>query len=352
MGDIAPHCHRLGLKRQQRSRVRLRSQMELVILSDQTGRRAAQSMRALWEPPIGEAGVMALAELVAWLADRHPTMLPVWAPSDFSWPLFLAAGFGLLWFVRGLHRTAANARIPAWRRWCFLIGFGSLYAVLLTRFGHIAQHMFLLNRLQHAVLHHIGPFLIALSWPGATIARGMPAPLRHCCEATAVRKLLRPFQQPVLAVLLFEGLLFLWLVPPITFRAMFDWRLYEIMNASMVIDGLLFWFLVLDPRPCPAAPIGFFTRLCLGFLIIFPQIGLGTAIGLAQHDVYPSFSLCGRVFADIGPLLDQQIGGLILWVPAGMMSALAAVLIMGRMFREDDRITRMSFATRRAGGVM
>ena len=154
----------------------------------------------------------------------------------------------------------------------------------------------------------------------------------------------------MLAVLLFEGLLFLWLVPSITFRAMFDWRLYEIMNASMVIDGLLFWFLVLDPRPCPIAPIGFFTRLCLAFLIIFPQIGLGTVIGLAQHDLYPSFSLCGRVFADIGPLLDQQIGALVLWVPAGMMSAFAAVLIMGRMFRDDDRIERTRFTSGRVRG--
>ena len=47
----------------------------------------------------------------------------------------------------------------------------------------------------------------------------------------------------------------------------------------------------------------------------------------------------------IDPLLDQQIGALVLWVPAGMMSAFSAVLIMGRMFRDDDRITRMSFVT-------
>ena len=76
--------------------------------------------------------------------------------------------------------------------------------------------------------------------------------------------MLRPLQQPLIAVVLFEGLLFLWLIPPVTFGAMFDWRLYEVMNASMVIDGLMFWFLVLDPRPYPAAPVGFFTRLAWG----------------------------------------------------------------------------------------
>ncbi len=143
--------------------------------------------------------------------------------------------------------------MPRWRIGCFLIGFAAIYVVLLTRFEYLAQHMFFLNRVQHAVMHHFGPFLIALSWPGATIARGMPGLPRRWCESGPVRRVLRGLQQPVLAVLLFEGLLVLWLVPPVMFRAMFDWRLYEVMNASMVVDGLLFWFLVLDPRPNPPA---------------------------------------------------------------------------------------------------
>ena len=158
--------------------------------------------------------------------------------------------------------------------------------------------------------------------------------------AASITQTLRVLQRPVLAVVLFEGLLILWLIPSILFRAMFDWLLYGIMNASMVIDGLLFWFFVLDPRPVPQASIGFFPRLALAFLMIFPQIGIGTAIGLARYDLYPSFSLCGRVFPDIGPLVDQQIGGLVLWIPTGMMSAFAAVLIMRRMFMYEDSLAR------------
>jgi uncharacterized membrane protein YoaK (UPF0700 family) len=41
------------------------------------------------------------------------------------------------------------------------------------------------------------------------------------------------------------------------------------------------------------------------------------------------------VFAAIGPLLDQQIGGLVLWVPTGMMSAVATLLIMRRLFLHE-----------------
>ena len=225
--------------------------------------------------------------------------------------------------------------MAGWRVACFLAGLATIYLVLLTRFEYLAQHMFFLNRVQHAAMHHLGPFLIALSWPGATIARGMPPVLQRRCESGAVRRVLGVLQQPVLAILLFEGLLVLWLIPPVTFRAMLDPRLYAVMNASMVVDGLLFWFLVLDPRPNPPAAIGFFTRATLAFLIIFPQIAAGTLIGLAPRDLYPSFSLCGRLYSGIDPLLDQQIGGLILWVPTGMMSALASGLIIRRMCLHD-----------------
>jgi putative membrane protein len=290
--------------------------------------------------PIGECGVLAVASLVAWLVDRHPAMLPVWAPWDFSWSTFLAVGFTLLWFLRGHHHASPAEKMSWWRCGFFLAGLTVIYVVLLTRFEYLAQHMFFLNRVQHAVLHHVGPFLIALSWPEAAITRGMPLPLRRLWESVPAGRAMHFLQQPLLAVVLFEGLLLVWLLPPVMFRAMLDARLYAIMNASMVVDGLLFWFLVLDPRPSPPVRIGFFPRMSLAFVIIFPQIAAGTLIGLARTDLYPTFALCGRVFPDISPLIDQQIGGLVLWVPAGMMSAWATVLIMQRLFRHDDSVMR------------
>jgi putative membrane protein len=280
--------------------------------------------------------VAAGAMLVAFMVDRHPFTLLPWAPWHFSWLSFLGIGCGLLWFCRGLYRTRPEARPGVLRCCSFLAGLGLLYGVLLSEFEYFSQHMFFLNRVQHAVLHHLAPFLIALGGPGETIQRGMPTRLRLWAASNVVRGVIRTARQPVIAVVLFEGVLFLWLVPPVAYRAMLNWPLYEIMNASMVVDGLLFWCLVLDPRPNPPAPVSFFARLTLSFVIIFPQIGLGTAIGMARYDLYPAFALCGRVFSSIGPLQDQQIGGLIIWVPTGMMSAIAALIVMRRMFLDED----------------
>jgi len=303
--------------------------------------RRIRMATALRGAPPAECAVLAAAAAVAWATATYPSSLPVWAPWDFSWAAFLGAGFAALWFVRGYFRIPAAERISAWRCLWFFAGLAGLYAVLLTRFEYVAQHAFFLNRVQHLTMHHLCPFLIALSWPGETIAPGMPSWLRHGIRAIGASRPLRMLQRPVPAFLLFEGLLMLWLVPPVTFRAMIDPHLYAIMNASMVIDGLLFWFLVLDPRAAPAASVSFFIRLCLDFIVIFPQIAVGTLIGAVHRDLYPSFALCGRIYPAIGPLLDQEIGGLILWVPSGMMSAIGAVLIMSRMFAHEDRAGRL-----------
>ena len=57
-------------------------------------------------------------------------------------------------------------------------GIIAIYAVVQTHFEYLAQHMFLLNRIQQAVMHDLGPVLVALAWPGAVICRGMPRFLR------------------------------------------------------------------------------------------------------------------------------------------------------------------------------
>src|SRR6516164_115500 len=113
--------------------------------------------------------------------------------------------------------------------------------------------MFFLNRIQHVAMHHLGPFLVALGAAGGTIKRGMPLRLRLAIESPAIAGIIRALQQPVVAAFLFVGLFYFWLIPPVHFRAMIDARLYALMNWSMVLDGILFWWLVLDPCPKPPA---------------------------------------------------------------------------------------------------
>ena len=286
---------------------------------------------------IGLGLVLSVTAALWWLCADHPAQLPVWAPWEFSWTQFVATALALSWYARGVALTPAGERPRPWRHVVFVAGVAVIYTVLLTHFEYMAQHMFFLNRLQHLVMHHLGPFLIALSWPGASLLRGMPPTARRVIEWAPLRRVMWVVQQPVIAGALFVGLIYLWLIPAVHVRAMIDPRLYDVMNWTMVIDGLLFWSLVLDPRPSPPARTSYAMRMVVTTLVMFPQIMLGATITFSTTSLYWYYDVCGRLYPSIGALLDQHIGGVILWIPSAMMSSAAFMLTLNNVRLNEER---------------
>jgi putative membrane protein len=303
----------------------------------------ARAYRSVNPPAAADTGERAIyvvmlagGALLWWLSKRHPALMPFWLPWDFSPVVYATAALTLYWYGRGLSLAPAAERPAIWRRVAFLLGVAAIYAVLQTRFEYLSQHMFFLNRAQHVVMHHFGPFLVALGCAGETIKRGMPPPLQRLVESPPVTTAMRVLQQPVLAAFLFVGLFYFWLIPSVHFRAMIDVRLYAMMNWSMVLDGLLFWWLVLDPRPSPPARVSYGVRAALALGVMFPQIALGAVITFSQTDLYPYYDLCGRLFPSISALNDQHIGGIVIWIPPAMMSVMAVLLVINALRLHEE----------------
>jgi putative membrane protein len=292
------------------------------------------------------------ALLLWWLCNWHTAALPFVAPWDFSFVEFLSAWLLAFWYLRGLALTPAQERPPLARRIAFFAGLAAIYVVLETRFEYLAEHQFFFNRIQHVTMHHLGPFLLALAWPGETLSRGAPRRVSRIAHHPILQGMIEVLQQPIIAGLLFVGLIFFWLIPPVHFRAMLDSRLFTLMNWSMLIDGVLFWFLVLDPRPSPPARVSFGVRVALAGLVMFPQIAGGAVIALAQTDIYPYYDLCGRIFPDLGPLYDQTIGGVIIWIPPSMMSVIAVVLVLNLLRKTEERSPNADIEAEDAGPVI
>jgi putative membrane protein len=281
-----------------------------------------------------DAAIFAAAGAVIWWACRnHAAALPAWAPWEFS--LLWYAAFALTgWcYVRGVRRE----RPAGWRIAVFCVGMLSIWAVLQTRYEYLAQHMFFYNRIQHVVMHHLGPFLIALAWPWSTILGGAPGWLRRIVGSAPFSRMLRVMQQPAIACTLFVGLIALWLFPPVHVVAMINPLLYQFMNWSMVVDGLLFWCVVIDPRDADQAHNSFGGRAAMAVLVILPQIAIGAAIAFANTDLYAFYAWCGRIYPTIDALSDQRIGGMIVWIPPAMMSVIGLLLVLNFMRIEDER---------------
>ncbi|HET7675322.1 MAG TPA: cytochrome c oxidase assembly protein [Gammaproteobacteria bacterium] len=261
-------------------------------------------------------------------------------PYEFSpTVLALSAGFAAL-YIRGLVRRRAERAAPHWgRTLAFFLGLALMYAVLQTHYDYMAQHMFFLHRLQHLVLHHLAPFLLVIAMPGAVLAAGLPESLRAPVESAASWRPLRAayyaVQQPAVAAILFVGLIYLWLTPSLHLYAMLNIPLYDTMNWSMALDGLLFWYLMLDHRKPAEGGLRYGWRLVILGLVILPQNAIGAYIAMADHEIYHVYAICGRLWP-ISAITDQQIGGLITWIPAAMMSVVGAIVVLHRWMREEN----------------
>jgi putative membrane protein len=283
-------------------------------------------------------GALLLVGALASLACRFwPADLPFWMPWEFSWPIFLVASLTLCWFGFGLGRMPDTTRPPLWRQVSFTLGAVTTYAVLQTHVDYYAQHMFFVHRAQHFVLHHVGAFLIGLGAPGETIWAGMPQFLKPVLTSKPIRATVDVIQHPVVAPILFVGLIYLWLIPDFHTRVMLDSNLYDVMNASMAIDGIFFWTLILDPRPHPPARLGFGIRALLVIAVEPLQMVLGAILSLSSTDYYPVYRICGR-FWDIPALSDQHYGGLIIWLPSTLTSLAGMICVLVSMRLYEERL--------------
>jgi putative membrane protein len=287
------------------------------------------------------AAALAFGAMLDVICRLFPADLPFWMPWEFSWPVYLVTVLSLGWYALGYRRVEKK---PAWWRIVlFVTGVVASYAVVQTRYDYLSQHMFFVHRFQHMVLHHLGPFLIAISWPGSVIWRGMPDFLKPPLSSRPVRASIDFIQNPIIAPLLFVGLIYFWLIPAVHFRVMLDTGLYDLMNWSMSVDGIFFWTLVLDPRPKPPARMGIGLRAIMTMAIVPPQILVGAVIALADHDIFPVYSICGRILP-ISAITDQHYGGLILWIPSSMMSVIGLLLVLNNMRLNEEAEERRAQA--------
>ena len=290
-------------------------------------------------PWVWYGALLVMGAALATIVHAFPAHLPIFLPWQFHWVEFLGTFLVLAWFWRGLQVLPKHQQPALWRKACFMVGVLSFYIVLQTRVDYYAQHMFFVHRWAHFVLHHAGAFLIALGMSGPVLFAGMPEFLKPLVTSRSVRATLNVLQHPAVAPVLFVGLLYFWLIPAIHTRVMLDENLYELMNWTMAINGVMFWSLVLDSRPKPPARLSHLMRALMILLIELPQMVLGAILSLSMTDFYPVYNICGRVL-DMTALNDQHYGGLIIWLPGTLTSFAAMIVVLVTMRLNEERIER------------
>ena len=255
-------------------------------------------------------------------------------PWEFSPTVLVTVALAATLYTVGLARAAP--RVSCSRRIAFYLGLFLIYCALQTSWDYYASHMFFVHRLQHFVLHDLGPALLAGSAPAAVLAMGLPEWLgkRAAQMKVHMRPAARVIFDPWTATALYIASLVIWIWPSVHFYVMLSNWLYKLMNWSVVLADLPFWSLILDPRAYPLARVRGGYRLLMLFVVMLPMMLAGAILGLSRHDLYPVYGICGR-FAPISPLTDQHLGGLIIWIPGSVLIAVAALVVLRRILRQE-----------------
>jgi putative membrane protein len=255
-------------------------------------------------------------------------------PWELSPTVLVAIALALTLYTVGTRRAEPPA--PYSRRIAFYVGLFLIYCALQTSWDYYASHMFFVHRLQHFILHDVGPALLAASAPAAALSNGLPRWLRQrVTQAIAwLHPVTRVIFDPWTATALYVASLIIWIWPSVHFDVMLSERLYRLMNWSVVLGDLPFWWLVLDPRPHPLARVKGGYRLLMLFVVMLPMMLAGAILGLSRRDLYPVYGICGR-FAPISPVTDQQLGGLIIWIPSSIFIAIIAMVVFRRILHQE-----------------
>src|SRR5690606_35237399 len=134
-------------------------------------------------------------------------------PWEFSPTLVAAFVVAIVLFLRGrrVHRVTKT------RQWLFWAGMVLLYLSLHTRVDYYAERMFFIHRIQHLVLHHLGPLLVMAAFPGSVMRAGLPMPwrirLRDFLRTSAGRALVAVLTNKYCIPALFVFLVLVGLIP-------------------------------------------------------------------------------------------------------------------------------------------
>lgn len=226
--------------------------------------------------------------------------------------------------VPGRPRPSDAGRAGAW--WGAL---AALAVALVSPLDALARSLASAHMVQHLLLMGVAAPLLALSAPGSRILRGSPAPLRRALGRAThplrARRLLTPLENPVPVSLAHVGALWLWHAGVFYDAALARLWVHALAHATFLVTAVAFWRLVVGPRTTARVSPG------LGVLLLFAMtlqsVFLSLLLTFARAPWYESYATTTRQWS-LEPLVDQQLAGAIMWVPAGLLYLLPALALL------------------------
>jgi cytochrome c oxidase assembly factor CtaG len=279
--------------------------------------------------------LLGLARLTAASAHGHEEGGASWTLDGWILvPLLLSIALYGIGLTR-LWRRSSGATRPARGRQglTYVAGWLTLAAAVVTPFHWLGEHLFSCHMIEHEIIMAVSAPLFVAARPIGVLLWGLPTSMRlwlpRALQWSVWKQCWAWLMRPVNATVLHGVAIWVWHIPALFDAAVVDSTLHRLQHTSFLVTALLFWYsLMQTSRSGEAVWHLFFTMLHTSLL--------GALLAVAPRVLYAtqtSHSLDWGLTA----LEDQQLAGIVMWVPAGTVYAAAALFYAARWIQGSAR---------------
>jgi putative membrane protein len=239
-----------------------------------------------------------------------------------------ATGLARLW-----RRAGSGRGVRIGQALAFAGGWLALAAALVSPIDPLGTRLFWAHMLQHELLMVVAAPLMVMGRPLAVWTWALPAGWRRAVGGAFARPGWRApwgaLTAPLSSWTLHAAALWLWHVPAWFDAGLTNEAVHTFQHVSFVFTALLFWWSVLGTRNRSRQG----TALMALFTTLIHTGALGALLTLSPTVWYPHYLHTAPALG-VDPLEDQQLGGLLMWIPAGLAYVGVGLALAARWLQE------------------
>ena len=249
-----------------------------------------------------------------------------WEPSILlGIALFLGLYLAAIGPLRGRFKASSPVRNA--QSVYFIMGTFSIFLALVSPLDELGDtYLFSAHMLQHAILVFVAPPLLLAGTPN-WLADALISP-------RLIRPIARVLTYPITAYFLFNLVFAGWHLPALYEAALENQNIHIFEHLSFLFTALFNWWPVLSPSTLMGR-LSYPAQMLYLFLESIPSTILGAVISFAPNILYPTYSSAPAQLG-ISPMLDQQIAGLIMAMPAAMAYLVVLTVVFFSWSKKEE----------------
>jgi putative membrane protein len=233
--------------------------------------------------------------------------------------LAMLGAAGWLYAAGSRRLRARGARVRRVEQVAFWAGWTAALSVLIPPVDTQAVRLFSVHMFQHEVLMLVAAPMLVAGRPIVAVLWALPQAFRmrltHGRGAAAVTALWGTLTVPLVAWALHGATLWLWHLPAPYEAAVHSESIHAVQHITFMGTAVLFWWGLVYGR---YGRVGYGVSVLFVFSTLVHSGILGAIFTLSRAPFYRVYTERASS-AGVDPVADQQLAGLIMWIPAGIV---------------------------------